>query len=181
MASTNQWVSTSAPYLHSRAPDTGDAWAEEAAQQEARGTQRLITAGPTQPPAAVGRALNLRDGELAIVRRRVIYLDAKPTELADTYYPACIADGTPLAQPKKIPGGAVTLMAQLGHNASRVREDITARMPSDAEHAALELENQEPVIVLTRLTLDSGGRPIQVDVMTMPAAQRLLRYELKVD
>ncbi|MFJ1647501.1 hypothetical protein [Streptomyces sp. NPDC088258] len=33
---------------------------------------------------------------------------------------------------------------------------------------------------LTRVTLDSGDRPLQADTMTMPAHRQKLRYEIRV-
>lgn len=39
----------------------------------------------------------------------------------------------------------------------------------------------EPVLRLTRFTLDRDGRPIQVDRMVMPARSRRLRYEIAIE
>ncbi|MFC7868457.1 UTRA domain-containing protein [Streptomyces murinus] len=115
-----------------------------------------------------------------VVRRRIIQLDGIPCELTDTYYPASIAGGTRLAEKGKIPGGAVTLLAELGHVGARVREDVTARMPSTEERDILRLAPDEPVLTLTRVTLDGGDRPIQADMMVMPAHRQRLRYELQI-
>lgn len=70
-------------------------------------------------------------------------------------------------------------MARLGHVAERVREEVRARMPGTDEREALSMDAGEPVLHLTRVTLDADDRPIQVDVMTMPAQRQCLRYELK--
>ncbi len=95
-----------------------------------------------------------------------------------TYYPASIARGTRLAEPSKIRGGAVTYLAELGHAARRVREDVSARMPTPEEADVLVLETPVPVLVLTRLTLDADDRPIQGDVMVKPHGRH--RYELAI-
>lgn len=78
-------------------------------------------------------------------------------------------------------GGTVTLLAALGYVGARVREDVSARMPSEEERDLLGTSPDEPVLRLTRLTLDRDGRPIQVDAMTMPASRRRLRYEIALD
>ncbi|MGK5733234.1 UTRA domain-containing protein [Streptomyces sp. URMC 124] len=122
--------------------------------------------------------LRVRPGEAVVVRRRIMLLDDRPSELTDTYYPARIARGTPLAGTAKIPGGAVTLLSRLGHTGVTVREDVVARMPSEGERLALETGPAEPVLQLTRVTLDGGGRPIQADRMVMPAHRQRLRYEI---
>lgn len=181
MASDNKWVSASTAYITPRSKETGDAWAEEAAAAGAQGTQRLSGVGETPAPVWVAHALSVKEGSPVVVRRRVIELDGVPVELADTYYPVEIARGTALAKPQKIKGGAVSLLAALGHEAARVREDVSARMPTHAELAQLEAAGDEPVIVLRRLTLDADGRPVQADVMVAPSAVRHLQYELKVD
>ncbi|MBR8642895.1 UTRA domain-containing protein [Streptomyces tuirus] len=101
-------------------------------------------------------------------------------ELTDTYYPAAIARGTPLAETAKIRGGAVTLLHELGHVGTLVREDVTAALPEEAEQQALRLSPTEPVLRLTRLTLERDDRPIQVDRMAMPAHRQQLRYEIRL-
>lgn len=181
MASKDEWISTSADYLKPRPHATGDAWAEEAATQATAGRQSLTHAGPTVPPAAVAEAFDLAPGETAIARKRIMYADGTPVELTDTYYPAAIAAGTALAGPRKIKGGAVTLLAQLGHTASRVIEEVTARAATADERSSLNLDDRSPVLVIERLTLDTEGHTIQADVMVAPAALRRLRYEVKVD
>ncbi|MEV4316773.1 hypothetical protein [Actinocrispum sp. NPDC049592] len=57
----------------------------------------------------------------------------QPVELTDSYYPVAIARGTWLAESRKIPGGAVAYLTDLGHPARRVREDISARLATPQE------------------------------------------------
>ncbi|MFZ3496933.1 GntR family transcriptional regulator [Streptomyces sp. 5.8] len=175
------WTSTSMPYLTPRADGGSDAWTAEAEAAGRRGAQRILHAGETGAPAEVARMLDLTSGETVIVRRRIIELDGEPTELTDTYYPADIAAGTPLAGTAKIRGGAVTLLAGLGHIGVRAVENVTARMPGPEEREHLRLGPGEPVLQLARTTYDSAGRPIQADVMVMPAGRRQLRYEIDIE
>jgi GntR family transcriptional regulator len=172
-----KWVSTSAPYV---GPHNGDAWSQEAAAQGSCGTQRIVFAGPATPPDSVGRQLGIPDGGTAIVRRRVMYLDERPVELTDSYYALTLAEGTPLASSRKIPGGAPRLLADLGHGANEVHEDVTARPATRKEAESLQLDSGEWVLVLERLTLSAAGVPVEVSVMTMPARQRRLHYTMKV-
>ncbi len=60
---------------------------------------------------------------------------------------------------------------------------MTAGLPDAAEQLALRIGPAEPVLRLTRLTrltLDAGGRPLQADLMTMPAHRQRLRDELRI-
>ncbi|MFJ9423118.1 GntR family transcriptional regulator [Streptomyces sp. NPDC101249] len=174
------WISASVPYLTPRAAGQQDAWAAEAAARGRRGTQRIVRAGEVPAPAEVAALLGVDDGATVVVRRRVILLDDEPTELTDTYYPLAIARGTALAGTAKIPGGAVTLLAALGHVGALVREDVTADLPDDDERWALRTAAGEPVLRLTRVTLDRDERPLQVDRMVMPARRQRLRYEIRI-
>ncbi|MFF4831567.1 GntR family transcriptional regulator [Streptomyces sp. NPDC001315] len=178
--SGSSWVSTSLPYLKPREAGQGDAWGDEAAAQGRRGTQRILHAGEVPASADVAGLFGIPEGEPVVARRRLILLDDQPNELTDTYYPIGIARGTGLAGTAKIPGGAVTLLAELGHVGVLVREDVTAAMPEDEERAVLRTAPEEPVLRLTRLTLDRDDRPIQVDRMVMPALRQRLRYQIRI-
>lgn len=168
------------PYLTPRENGRGDAWGADAAARGRRGTQRILYAGEVPASAEVAGLLGLAEGESVVVRRRLILLDDQPNELTDTYYPTAVARGTRLAGTAKIPGGAVTLLAELGYVGALVREDVTADVPDDEEREALRTAPGEPVLRLTRLTLDRDGRPIQVDRMVMPARRQRLRYEIEI-
>lgn len=181
MASDSEWVASSADYVKPRDPEEGDVWAAEAAAQGGQGRQSLRFVGEVAPPTAVQSGLRLTEGQPAVVRQRVITLDGTPVELADTFYPADIARDTPLAEPRKIKGGAVACLDGLGHSPSRVVEHVVARPASNAESDLFALGAHEPVIVIERLTLDSSDTPIQFDVMVAPASLRRLQYEMKVD
>ncbi|TJZ56163.1 UTRA domain-containing protein [Streptomyces piniterrae] len=168
------------PYLTPREKGQSDAWGAETAARGRRGSQRIVHAGEIAAPSEIAELLGIAEGEHVVVRRRVMYLDDQPCELTDTYYPAHIARGTRLAGTAKIPGGAVSLLAELGHIGARVQEDVIARMPGDGERDVLRTEADEPVLQLTRVTLDGHDRPIQVDRMAMPGNRQRLRYEIRV-
>jgi GntR family transcriptional regulator len=177
---TSEWVSTSMPYLTPREAGQLDAWGAETAARGRRGSQRIVHAGEVAAPSDIAALLGIAEGEDVVVRRRVMYLDDVPCELTDTYYPTHIARGTRLAGTAKIPGGAVSLLAEMGHTGARVQEDVTARMPSDEERATLGTGAQEPVLELTRVTLGGNDQPIQVDRMAMPGHLQRLRYEMRI-
>ncbi|MFE9239865.1 GntR family transcriptional regulator [Streptomyces sp. NPDC007007] len=173
-------ISASTRYLAPTEADGGDAWSAEAASVGRRGAQKIVSAGEFSAPEGVADLLAVEQGGQVVVRRRIMYLDGEPCELTDTYYPVEIARGTGLAGTAKIRGGAVRLLAELGYVGTRAQEDVAARMPFENERASLSLKGDEPVLELTRLTLDADGRPIQVDVMVMPSRGQKLRYEIRI-
>ncbi|MEH1012179.1 UTRA domain-containing protein [Micromonospora sp. CPCC 206060] len=175
------WVSVSMPYVQPRADGEPESWSAEASRHGGVGTQRLLDVAEVVPPAEVAEALRVEDGATVVVRRRLMLLDDHPVELTDSYYPAAIARGTGLAERRKIRGGAVGLLAELGHRARHVREDVCARRPTEEERAALALPAGDWVLELTRLLRTEAGLPIEFSVMTMVAERRRLRYQLMID
>lgn len=172
------WTCSSLPYLAPRETGQVDAWTDEAAQSGRVGTQDLRAVERVDPPTDVADALNLPAGERALLRSRVIRLDGAPIEVADSWYPLSIADGTPLAQDRKIKGGAVTLLAGLGYLAHEAREDVSVRAATAEESGLLDISEGDPLIVLFRTTLTSDGTPYEVSAMRMVANGRHLRYRL---
>lgn len=104
--------------------------------------------------------------------------DGRPVELTDSWYPQEVAAGTALAEPRKIKGGAVTLLADLGYQVHEAREDIVFRGATADEAAQLGLSMGAPVIVLLRTCLTAAGVPFEASVMVMVAEGRHLCYRL---
>ncbi|MET9913583.1 UTRA domain-containing protein [Streptomyces sp. NPDC006476] len=168
MSSDDAWMGDAQPYLTPRQAGERDAWSEEAAARGRRGSQRLLAVEEVDPPDFVREFLDLGPTDRAVVRRRLILLDGEPIEMADSYYPAHVARGTRLAERGKIPGGAVTLLAELGFTPEdEPLEDVFAATASPDQCAALGLSPSTPVLVLTRFTASTNGEPLEVSVMTM--------------
>ncbi|MER6577319.1 UTRA domain-containing protein [Nonomuraea sp. NPDC001023] len=172
------WTSQSTPYVRPRPPGERDAWTDEAAAQGSVGSNELREVTVAQPPEGIARALGLVDGEPAIVRRRLVLLDGEPVEIADSYYPLSVAQGTALAEPRKIRGGAVTLLESLGLRPRRVMETVGARPATKQEQELLRVSPDAWVLTLTRVTYAADDIPFEATVMIMIAAGRELRYEV---
>lgn len=128
--SGSEGLHSSAPYVRAREKGERDAWTEETAARGRRGTQRIVHAREVPAPNDVAALLGSTEGGLVVERRRVICLDEAATEVTDTYYPVHLARGTVLAGTAKIPGGAVTLLAGLGHIGHRVTAEVSAAYPT---------------------------------------------------
>ncbi|MBE1590126.1 GntR family transcriptional regulator [Nonomuraea angiospora] len=175
------WASVSTPYVRPRRPGEADAWTEEAAAHGHVGTNRLRGVEEASPPREVAEVLDLGPEGTAVIRRRLVLLDGRPTELADSYYPASIARGTRLAEERKIPGGALTALAELGHRPHTAEESVTARPSTKPEQDALDIQPEDWVMVLTRVLRTDTGMPIEATVMTMVADGRELRYRMIIN
>lgn len=177
----NEWVTVSTPYLAPRAAGEPDPWEQEAARAGLVGRHRLVLTEWRSAPSAVASRLGIDQGAMAVLRRRVVTLDDHPVEIADSWYPRSIAEGTALAEEKPIRGGAVRLLADLGYVAVRHIEDIGVCEPP-AE--VTPLLGQSPVLELTRTSYTEADTPFEVAVMLMsrettPGRPRRLRYELR--
>lgn len=178
--SSEHWVEDAEPYLSPVTAGQADAWQQEAARHGHGGEQRLIAVQEVTAPARVARLLGLADGSPVVVRRRAVQLDGRTVELTNSYYSTNIARGTALAEQRKIRGGAVTLLAELGYVGHARHEDVAAREPTGDERAALALGETEWVLDVCRLVVSSTNEPIEVTTMTMPARGRTLHYTAKI-
>jgi GntR family transcriptional regulator len=128
------------------------------------------------PPDRVVVALELEPAETVIQRARRFILDGKPVLLSVSYLPSTIAKGTPIAQDSTGPGGIYARLRDLGQAPVRFREDLRARMPSEAETARLALDPATPVIDIARIAYTQTGRPVELNEMTADAASYIFRY-----
>lgn len=177
------WIDDSAPYLTFRPAETGDAWSAQAAAQGRVGAHRILDAGPRQATPEVCAWLG---SESAVLRRRLVLLNDEPVEIADSWYPMAIADGTPLTELKKIRGGTPAFLADRGFVAHRVEEYVSAPRAGSESEEWLNLPLGERVLRLVRLSRTADGELFEVSVLTMkpdlPDGElRQLRYELTLD
>lgn len=113
-----------------------------------------------------------------IVRSRRYSLDGAPVEAATSYIPADLAKGTPIAVPNPGPGGIYARLEDLGHTLERFTEEVSARMPTDAEARLLAMMPGVPVFRLIRTAYDLEGRAVEVCDTIMSADAYVLNYEL---
>ena len=101
-------------------------------------------------PAPPEIAERLNHAGPVIVRSRRYSLDGTPVEAATSYIPADLAKGTPIADPNPGPGGIYARLEDLGHTLERFTEEVSARMPTEAEARLLAMMPGVPVFRLIR-------------------------------
>ena len=176
-----EWITSSEPYLAPRDPAAADPWREEAARAGGVGAHKVILVARQVPSERVARLLGLAPDEAAVLRRRLVTLDGVPVEVSDSWYPARVADGTPLAEDRPIKGGALRALAERGYVAERHVEEVAAvEVPAELSN----LLPGTPVIELTRTSYTADDVPFEVAVMLMspemaPGVPRRLRYEIR--
>ncbi|MEV0590911.1 GntR family transcriptional regulator [Nonomuraea cavernae] len=149
-----------------------------AVSQEGRAPSQLIEVLTVTPVEEIASRLELADGELAVVRRRLRYVDGQPYNTNDSYFPRELVANSEIARPGDIARGANRVLEELGHEQMRVIDDISARMPNQEEAERLQLELGTPVVVYVRVGYDRADLPVRVAVSVLPADKHLIRYEL---
>ena len=74
-----------------------------------------------------------------LVRRRRYLADGEPMEIATSYLPLSLVEGSPITKENTGPGGIYARLEELGHRLQRFTEDVTARMPLPEEVRVLHL------------------------------------------
>jgi GntR family transcriptional regulator len=132
--------------------------------------------GPILPPEEAGTLLDLADGERVVARRRRMLADSEPVQLATSYVPWSIAEGTQILEENSGPGGIYARIEEQGHELAEFSEDIRARPAFPEEADALGIESGMPVLLLTRVAYDTDGRPVEVCDCVMTADRWCLSY-----
>jgi GntR family transcriptional regulator len=132
-------------------------------------------------PAGMAARLGLAPGDDVLVRARRYFADDFPMEIATSYVPWRLAEGTRMVEPNPGPGGIYARLEEGGHVLGSFTEDVTARMPTPEEGRALRLSPGVPVLHLVRTAVDRDGLPVEVCDTIMAADRYSLTYALPAD
>ena len=113
----------------------------ECAKQGKTGRFEVLRIERIQPDEDVAARLEVpADSESALRRENVFYADADPVHRVTTYIPWKIAEGTGLLDPEVgHPYGIHGILEERGHTMARLREEVSARMPTADEAELLHL------------------------------------------
>ncbi len=121
------------------------------------------------------------DEESVLHRENHYFADDEPVQIVSTYLRWDEAQDTALTQPKTGKDGIYGRLEELGHIMTRVRDEITARMPTPAEAAVLDLPSGVPVIEVLHTSLNQEGGPFEVSRYVHRADRTGLLYDLPVE
>lgn len=154
-----------------------------AQQVEAQGKVPRQESTVEQIPAddEIAAHLRIEPGQPVVVRRRVMFADEEPLQLGDSHYPLNIVCYSKIMDPTDIPEGTDQVLEDLGHTPTRYEDEITCRMPTEGENAALRLLAGVPVHRLLRTTFDQHDQPIEVYVVILPGDRHVLLYDVSAE
>jgi GntR family transcriptional regulator len=154
--------------------------AEAEAEGVAPGVE-VYYVGPEKATARVAELLGVKVGTKVLARKRRYLSDGRPTELADSFIPWSMAEGSPMVEVNPGPGGIYARLEELGHRLDHFTEEVTARMPTPDEARALRLSAGTPVFGLVRVAHDGEGLAVEVCDTVMSSDEYVLSYRLPAD
>jgi GntR family transcriptional regulator len=135
-----------------------------------------ITRG--EPTAEIRERLRLGDDDRVVARSRRYLADDRPIEVAVSFLPLSIAEGTAIVETNTGPGGIYARLEEIGHTLDHFVEEVTARMPTAEERRRLELSDGVPVLVVVRTAYDTTGTPVEVCDTVKSAPAYVLEYDV---
>ncbi|WP_018504899.1 GntR family transcriptional regulator [Parafrankia discariae] len=144
---------------------------------DGRAATQTIDVALVVPPPEIAERLQLADGEIAAVRRRVRSIDGEPFNINDSYYPLEIVQGSEIVLPHDIARGANRVLAELGHKQVGIRHHYISRMPTPAEAHRLQLSPGTTLIVHYLTGYDEAGRPVRAVENVLPGDRHVVVAE----
>jgi len=152
----------------------------EAEKQGYQADQVIRELAEVPAPGVVAERLGIKPGEPVWVRRRTTRIDDRPNQLADSYYPLDVIEGTLIREENTGPGGGFARLEEAGHTLERICEELSVRMPHPNEVMLLELPPGTPVVDLTRTTRDSTGRAVEVMLTVIAGDMATFYYDFPI-
>lgn len=135
-----------------------------------------------RPPESVAQVLGVDPkADSVIVRARRMFADNVPIQIATSYIPLAIAEGTPIAEPDSGVGGISSRLAELGYAQADIEERITVRPPTSEEISFLKMSEDQRIYEILHIGWTSDDRPVKATVYVMPTHQWSLRYRYPIE
>jgi GntR family transcriptional regulator len=154
-----------------------DGWVADVTD-EGREPSQVIETAIVKPGDHITRRLGLEDGAAVAVRRRLRFVDGKPHNRNDSYFPLDLAEGTAILRPDDVKHGVNELLREMGHKQVRFNDELDWRMPTPSETDELDIPVGVAVVIQTRTGYTSTDRAVRVAVTTWPGDRSRLMYEL---
>ncbi|MGO9079206.1 MAG: GntR family transcriptional regulator [Streptosporangiaceae bacterium] len=155
----------------------------ECAKQGKTGRFEVLGIDRVQPPADVADRLSIQAGTESVLRREnVFWADDDPVNRVTTWIPWAIAEGTGLLE-EVVPHqyGIHGVLEERGHVMTRIREEVSTRMPRPDEVTAMRLRPGVPVLDVWHTSLDQDGEPYELTRFVMRGDMTGLLYDVPVE
>ncbi|MFE0631865.1 GntR family transcriptional regulator [Actinacidiphila glaucinigra] len=151
-------------------------------RDESRIPGRLVEVGEVQVPRRVASLLGLPQGAKALVRRLLVEEDGEPVELASSYFPAGLVEGTELGSSELLAESPrAHLEARKKVRFDHVTERVSARLAGGEDAGLLRLTAGDPVLGVLVVARDASGRALQIVDVLLPADRQELEDTYRVN
>ncbi len=141
--------------------------------------QEIRELGSTKAPDQVAERLGVRRRGKVFVRRRRMWADGVPMQLADSFFRYDMVKGTAITEENSGPGGSYARLEERGYRLARFREELSARMPTPDELRALQLGPGIPIVHLIRVAYDKEGTALEVFDSVVAADRHVFTYDIR--
>ncbi len=155
----------------------------ETAKQGKAGRFEVLSIDRVQPPPGVAERLGVSARAKSVLRREnIFWADDDPVNRVTTYVPWDIAKGSGLLEgvvPHQF--GIHGVLEERGHTMTRIREEVSTRMPRPDETAAMRLRPGVPVLDVWHTSIDQDGEPYELTRFVMRGDMTGLLYDVPVE
>jgi GntR family transcriptional regulator len=159
----------------------GSAYAEEMRRSGLTPHTTLIELDEVDPPAEIAELLGLDEGERTVIRRRHMWADDVPVQIAISYIPIRYAGNKDLALPDTGPSGIYARLAERGYGPVRFVEEIEVRASTPGEAKFLQIPKKQIVYEVIRSAIDAEDRRVEACANILSAVQWRLAYGWRQD
>lgn len=145
--------------------------------EEGREASQHIEVAVESPPKHVRERLQLSEGDLVVVRRRIRFVDGVPYNTNDSYFPLELVQNSEIMRPDDIARGANGVLAELGYEQVRALDEIQVRMPTPDEADRLQLGPGTPVAVHLCTGFTQDSKPVRAVTNVLPGDRHVITYE----
>jgi GntR family transcriptional regulator len=164
-----------------RSQPAGSTYAEEVTKSGLKPHTELVQCEAVVPPADIAEVLRMEEGEEALIRRRHMFAEGRPVQIAASYIPMAVAGSVDIAMPDTGPSGMYARIAERGYGPVRFTEDIEVRGADEQEAAFLNIAVGQPVFAILRTAFDVTGTPVETCLNILAALQWRLTYSWAQD
>lgn len=132
----------------------------------------------------VAERLAIEPGDLCVVTDYEFLADGLPVQLAKSWEPMAITDGTPVLLPEMGPLGKLGVVERMRSIDVNIATGIELPRPARATREQanlLGISVGDLVIEIERTYFDRDGRPVETANITVPDIRWEIAYEIRVD
>jgi GntR family transcriptional regulator len=128
--------------------------------------------------AEVAAALGIEPGTEVLVRDRLMYADDEPVQLATSYLPKDITEGTAIEQENTGPGGIYARLEEKGFTPLKFDEYVRIGTAAEHESDQLNIPAGSPVFRITRIA-SAPDRAVEVNFIVLNGERFELFYTVE--